>query len=968
MNEKIIADIKTKRHFEDKDNFSFNVLPSRAYYIPSGKDGGARRVSLNGAWDFSYFPSVNLFDNKAAAEINVPSCWQTEGYDYHQYTNVRYPIPFDPPRVPIDTPCGYYRREFEILGLDFDYYLNFDGVDSFYYVIINGKLIGYNCISHCGGEFAVSPYIKGGKNVLEVIVLKWCAGTYFEDQDKLRMSGIFRDVYILKRDKEHIRDFRVIQEINADLSQAAVRVDIKGFGAAFNSAEVKAVLFSPDGKKAGEASGADIVFNVKEPRLWNAELPLLYRLKLEYGGEIIEQPVALRKLEIKNNVLLLNGKKLKLKGVNRHESFYETGYCASPEQTTADLLLMKEHNINAVRTSHYPASPHFYGLCDKYGFYVIDEADIETQGTIAISGKNRTADYSYFSDNSEYAAVISARVSRMFERDKNFGCVLFWSLGNESGWGRCMENEAARLGKSDASRFVHYESMWLNGKRVVSDILPVESGMYWSVQKTEQYGKSGKKPLILCEYSHSMGNSNGDLADYEELFDKYDNLAGGFVWEWNDHAAKGDYGGFKNVPLYGGDFGEKYHDGNFCADGLVDYQRRPRSGLKQLKAVFAPLKIVKDGMGYALKNRNLFTSGAFYDITFYEKRAGAIISKKIESGILPGGILPLEYSPDAEYIAAEAVLNRDAGLLKKGFTAARRQVYLKKPERRENNAIEQSAAFDGTSGILSYGCVKLKIDTKTGGLEQIYYKDEALLHLPLCFNLKRAPVDNDMYIRRHWRDVGIDDGFMRVTFVEYDKGAVTLNFVYCAPYRKNLGEGFLKYGITRGGFFVAGGFTKAKHIDFLPRVGVAFALPPDFDSAEYYAYGPDESYRDKYLHCFKERHSYKTSENLCPYLKPQEFGGHYGAEFLTLEKLSGKGKLNKITILASEFSFNAGRYSIDRLTKKKYNYELKQEPCVHVLLDGDASGLGSSSCGQKLINKYRAGNKPVRFNFNFILE
>ena len=596
-----------KKMHENPAVLHVGTCPPRSYYLPKapGDEAESSRVcSLNGTWSFRYFDSFLdvfpdgmeadiCFDEDDMDEIEVPSCWQNAGYDRHMYTNIRYPIPFDPPFVPDENPCGLYLRRFEVSAEDkkLRTYLNFEGVDSCFYLWVNEQFAGYSQVSHSTSEFDVTDLLIEGENTVAVLVLKWCDGTYLEDQDKLRMSGIFRGVYLISRPESHVRDFFVKTELNGDFSKAVIRVETELCG----RPELTSALYAPGGELVQIVSGENPVFTVERPLLWNAEDPYQYTLRITAPDEVIEQKIGVSKIEIRAGVLYFNGVKIKLRGVNRHDSDPVTGYTISREQAKRDLILMKQHNINAVRTSHYPNAPWFLQLCSEYGFYVIAEADIESHGASMQTGAHGMDEYADVALNPIFDKAILDRIQRSVIRDKNNACVLMWSYGNESGWGPSFEKAGAWVKSYDPGRLTHYENTYYDARGHKNDLssLDTVSRMYPAPEWIEEYFADPKntQPLVLCEYIHAMGNGPGDAEQYQQLIMKHDGFMGGFVWEWCDHAV---YGGTtpdnRDIFRYGGDFGEFPHDGNFCMDGLVYPDRTPHTGLLEFKNVIRPVR------------------------------------------------------------------------------------------------------------------------------------------------------------------------------------------------------------------------------------------------------------------------------------------------------------------------------------------------------------------------------------------
>ncbi len=647
-------------HYENLHILHENTMPDRNYYIPAGKaystsldarDHSDRVQFLNGTWKFRYYDSIyNLqdefysegYDVSGFDDIPVPSVWQMHGYDYHQYTNVRYPFAFDPPYVSKDNPCGAYVTDF-----DYDQnedaplaHLNFEGVDSCFYVWLNGRYVGYSQVSHSTSEFDITEFIRNGSNRLCVLVLKWCDGSYLEDQDKFRMSGIFRDVYILKRPAGSVFDYFIRTSCDdiKNPTKADVSIDFTAFTGYASGAKpeagvgkgvdsdinIEVTILDADGRicssgcvkceisaqsdantNAAEiktaASSSSITLSIDSPVLWNAEKPYLYTVIIRCAGEVITDRIGIREITIENKIVYINGMPIKFHGVNRHDSDPVTGFTISREQIIKDMSLMKQHNVNAIRTSHYPNAPYFYELCDEYGFYVIDEADIEAHGPSELyyadnSWDNKAARWNEpIANNPEFCESILDRIKRCVIRDKNRASVVIWSMGNESAYGVTFEEALAWVKAYDSSRLTHYESaQYTDGKRKYDySNLDLYSRMYPSISEMAEYiDGDGDKPYILCEYCHAMGNGPGDLEDYFQFFDTHETTCGGFVWEWCDHAIyRGKAANGKAMYAYGGDNGETIHDGNFCMDGLVYPDRRPHTGLLEFKNINRPVRI-----------------------------------------------------------------------------------------------------------------------------------------------------------------------------------------------------------------------------------------------------------------------------------------------------------------------------------------------------------------------------------------
>ena len=566
------------------------VEPHRSYYIPfdpndkiKNKFGiidrrsSSRFVSLDGVWQIKQHNHVSEVDiHEALTEtIPVPACVQLHGYDHIQYLNHRYPFPVTLPHIPNVNPCWHYRRTFNLEKKEGEkYYLNFEGVDSAFYLYVNGIQKGYSQISHATSEFDITDLVVNGENTFDVVVLKWCVSTYLECQDKFRFSGIFRNVYLLKRPEKHITDYRFITELDGK----------DGVLTFFNESKIAITVGFKQTKTVVPAKKS-VEFRVKNVRQWSAENPELYTLKLETEGELIIDKVGFRQVTIEDKVFKINGNAVKLKGVNRHDFNCKTGATVTLTDIMEDIKLMKELNVNAVRTSHYPNMPEFYKLCDFYGLYIMDEADLEMHGAALRYGGYDHEPWSEYAENEFFTDGITDRHIALVERDKNRACVIMWSLGNESSFGKAFFEGAKYIRKRDKTRPVHYENLQEADKKYYyTELVDVVSMMYPSVERIQREVLDNPKetrPFVLCEYTHAMGNSCGDISQYWDLIYKNEQCMGAFVWEWADHAIKTRKG-----FLYGGDFGEKEHDGNFCCDGLLTPDRKIKSNALEMKAVY----------------------------------------------------------------------------------------------------------------------------------------------------------------------------------------------------------------------------------------------------------------------------------------------------------------------------------------------------------------------------------------------
>lgn len=970
--------MRVEKFYENPEILHIGCEENRAYFIPFSDEETAlgrirersdRFYLLNGDWKFKYYKSVyDCPDDWSTIDfdtIPVPSNWQMLGYDRHQYTNTRYPFPYDPPYVPAENPCGAYVKEFNLRGNGERLYLNFEGVDSCFYVWLNGEFIGYSQVSHSTSEFDITDAAKDGRNELRVLVLKWCDGSYLEDQDKFRMSGIFRDVYILSRPKEHIRDFFIKTKTDGTVS-----VSIDG-----PAAEVK--LFDKMTEIAS-AEGTEVELRVSEPVLWSAENPYLYTVVIKCGGEVIVQKIGLREIEVKNKTVYLNGSKVRMKGVNRHDSDPETGYVISYEQAVKDLRLMKESNINAIRTSHYPNAPWFTELCDEFGFYVIAESDIEGHGCVPIYGGSAEKTFGMNAQNPIFYDAISDRIQRSVIRDKNRTCVLIWSLGNETGYGPSFERALRWLKSYDDTRLTHYESSVneTGGHKNDTSLLDVYSTMYMSPEWIEDFvtNPENTKPYMQCEYIHAMGNGPGGIEDYTSLMDKYDQFFGAFVWEWCDHAIyMGEENGRKKY-FYGGDFGEYPNDGNFCMDGLVYPDRTPHTGLLEFKNNIRPVRAYLADGAVEFENRLDFTDTCelvLIKLTFLKNGVPFGEEREISTSIPPRGRIsvPLEIprgisESDGCAVKASYILKKDIPLVKAGHDMGFDCLTIREatPVRSEHSG---KAGFEETetSVIVKGENFEYVYSKLTGEFISLVSEGRQLTKTPIEWNIWRAPTDNDMSIRLQWQEAGFDRSYARAysTEVSEDGGAVTIEteFSISAVYIQRIVTAKAKWTVYGDGSIAL--FAHCEHnetVPFLPRFGLRTRLDREFDKVEYYGYGPYESYTDKHEASYKAVFESSVADMHEDYVKPQENGSRCGCSSLML-----RSKEHTAEVTGRDFSFNVSEYTQEELTKKAHNFELEKCGDTVLCIDCRQSGIGSNSCGPELKD-----DKRLKGSFDFEIE
>lgn len=1003
------------RYYEDLSVLHENTMPARAYFIPASKrmdnlvehrEESDRMQLLNGTWKFQYFNSIydvqepffeKDYDTENFDEIQVPSVWQMAGYDTHQYTNIRYPFPFDPPYVPQDIPCGTYAHTF-VYHKDENApkaFLNFEGVDSCFYVWINGSYVGYSQVSHMTSEFDITDLLRDGENSIAVLVMKWCDGSYLEDQDKFRMSGIFRDVYILKRPKQAISDYHIKTRIEDML--AKVEIEMKFY----SPLNVKISIEDRNGAVVALGSIAEegtAVLEIASPELWNTENPYLYKLIFETENEVIVDHIALRKIEIKDQVIYLNGQKIKFRGVNRHDSDPVTGFTINPEQITTDLTLMKQHNFNAIRSSHYPNAPFFYEMCDKYGFMVIDEADIEAHGPFMIYRKEDT-DYNRFkrwnekiADDPVWEEAIVDRVKLMVERDKNRFCIVMWSMGNESAYGCNFEKALEWTKNFDPDRITQYESARYRNYDETYDYsnLDVYSRMYPAFSEIQEYlDKDGSKPFLLVEYCHSMGNGPGDFEDYFQMIQDNNKMCGGFVWEWCDHAiAHGTAENGKTIYAYGGDHGEEIHDGNFCMDGLVYPDRTVHTGLLEYKNVYRPARVIsydKESGELVLHNYMDFDNLKDYVKISYELTQDGLLigkGKLAEVSVVPHseGKTNLQVNVPENgkcYLKLIYHLKKEMPLLEEDYILgfdeievsqkdAKCQLAEKWVEKTVTDS-ELQVSEDDTQIHIKGREFAYTIDRRTALFTEMKFAGREYLNHPMELNIWRAPTDNDMYIKSEWKKAHYDKAYTRAYTTEVVQGKhgvkITSHASVVAETVQKILDVTITWKIEAAGKIDADiAVTKDDEFPDLPRFGVRMFLDKKLSAARYFGMGPQESYCDKHQAASHGLYQANVDDLHEDYIRPQENGSHYDCEYVELNN----SRYGIVVSAENAFSFNASYYTQEELEEKTHNYELTESDSVVFCVDYALNGIGSNSCGPVVLEQYRFDDVLFRFQFTLI--
>jgi beta-galactosidase/beta-glucuronidase len=973
---------------------------------------------LNGRWQFQYAASPaevpNGFEREAFAaddwaSIPVPSNWQMLGYGKPNYSNVAYPYPVDPPRVPQENPVGLYRHTFHLpagyppkVGEEDtsggrQLFLTFEGVNSAFYVWLNGQPVGYSQGSHMPSEFNVTPYARPGANLLAVQVFQWSDASYLEDQDMWRLSGIFRDVYLIRTPGTHVRDVRIRTRLAPASGYPAYRDAVLDLEATLRNStrepadalRLTASLFDPDGRpvaeqvlgdalrlNAGEESALAAEIAVSNPRKWSAEEPSLYTLLIRLHGvgeEVVERfAVGFRQIEVAGSQVRLNGVPLVLKGVNRHDTHPDLGHAVSLESMLQDIVLMKQHNINTVRTSHYPPDPRWLDLCDRYGLYVIDEADLETHG-FGISGN-----LSQLAQDPGWKEAFLDRAERMVERDKNHPSIIIWSLGNESGFGPNHEAMADRIRQADPTRPIHYEQA--GGAKAV-DIVSV---MYPTVESLIRQGQrtDDARPFFMCEYAHAMGNGPGNLREYWDAIDAHTRLLGGCVWEWVDHGLRRHTPSGEEWFAYGGDFSDAPNDGNFCIDGLNFPDRIPHTGLIELKKVLEPVRVEPVDLQTGkvkIANRYQFASLAHLRATWSLLADDEIL----QQGTLPpldtppGGeaVITLPYRlpaarPGAEYwLNLRFTLGQETLWAPQGHEVAWAQLALpletSPAPRLKAAAIPPLALEESEREITLCGEeFQLVFDREAGTFSAWHYRGRPLIAAGPRFNAWRAPTDNDVHAAREWRKAGLDRLQHRVASVSLRQrssqvveiearstvGAYSLAPAFAVTYRYTI------YGT--GAVVIETQVTPRSDLPNLPRIGLEMVLPAGLDRFAWYGRGPHESYSDRKESARVGVYRGTVQEQFVPYIMPQENGNKTEVRWAAITDARGMGLLAAGMPL---LNVSARHYSLENLTRARHTFELERQKETYLYLDHAQAGLGSQSCGPGPLPQYLLEPRETTF-------
>ncbi|MEC5423448.1 beta-galactosidase subunit alpha [Virgibacillus sp. C22-A2] len=970
----------------------FRSFPTKQGALAGDAGYGHHFKSLNGMWDFLFLPAPEYspvgfekvgFDNREWDTIQVPSNWQMEGYGKMHYSDLWYNFPIRPPYVPSDNPTGIYKRSFTIDEgwFDEDIILRFHGVDSAFHIWVNGVEAGYSKGARITSEFDITSWLQSGKNEITVRVYQWSDGTYLEDQDMWWLSGIFRDVELYTQPKFGMDDFKVetVLKDNFSTGQLKITGNIRGKNAGLTLAyellddKQQTVIL---GEQQLEESFS-ICETINDPQLWSAEDPNLYTLLLTVQSdeqliEVIPQQVGFRQVELKGKTFTVNGIAIKLKGVNRHDYHPVTGRVVSKEDIVKDIRLMKQHNINAIRTAHYPNSPFLYELCDQYGMYVIDEADVECHGF------ELTNNYNWIADDPKWEKMHTDRLIRMVQRDKNHPSIIMWSLGNESGFGHNFREMAKVCREIDPTRLVHYEG---DSKAEVADVY---STMYTWLESDDKERKTLKtiaetteKPHVHCEYGHAMGNGPGGLKEYQELVYQYEQLQGGFIWEWFDHGIQSTDENGNVYYRYGGDFGDEPTNGNFCIDGLLMPDRTPSPALLEYKKIIEPVHTTSIDLANGrlqIENKYDFISLDHLTLHYSIEKDGGVI----QTGTVPLTNIPARAMKEIEldydltnlkelgtdyYLSLSYVTNRDFKWSKHGQELATAQFKL--PIKTEPLTFLPTGDLTVTETPYSLTVageeVEVCFDKVNGQMTSWKKNGVEIVENGPKLQFWRAPIDNDMYLLKDYKekyfmhlwhemvesvDYKQDKDMVQLT-VKTINGTTNSAWYYECLYQYSIypnGDILFNVSGTPGGMI-------QNAPAMIPRIGVELKINKECDDVRWYGRGPGESYSDSKEANLMGVYERSVDGLFTNYVHPQENGNRTDTHWARLINRQGTGLMavgNKAT-----FDFSASHYEVSDLEKAKHTIDLVKRDYITLHLDYQQNGLGSNSCGQDQLDKYR---------------
>lgn len=973
---------------DDPNIIQINKLPARSYYIPrtAAGDENNEQLSLNGLWRFNYQPDSRIsticlddstLDVSNWNKIEVPGQWQMQGYGRPEYTNIQYPFIINIPYTPAENPTGYYVRDFELVKMKArNYFVRFEGVDNAFYVWINGKQVGFYKGSRTAAEFDITEYVRDGNNTIAVQVYQWSASSYIEDQDMWWLTGIFRDVSILNRPQNFIWDYFYHTKFDHDYSQVKFTLDLETFRN--KNLTVHILLLDDDNQVVIDdtqkiCNQVTLSYQLSNPKLWNAEQPRLYQLVIATEEEKIKQRIGFREVKEINNLICINGTPITFKGVNRHEFHEKFGRTVPRSRVIQELKLMKDANINAIRCSHYPEDPIVYELCDQYGFYMIDEADVECHGVYATGDVNR------ISSDPEWSQSYIERMESMIERDKNFAAVIIWSVGNESGNGTNHQLEIEWARQRDSSRLIHHEGEFryarVNDQPQDVQLSDMNSSMYPSIAELKAVAENSTivKPYILCEYAHQMGNGAGSLQDYWDTFRQYPQLQGGFIWEWKDHGILRNHISKNGDFAYGGDFGEVPNDYNFVIDGIIQPDLKPSPSFYDVQAVYSPIQLKLNKLEkpcVEITNEYNFTTISSLEVIFTIKNeAEELLSEKQKIvNLKPGEMRRLVLTK-----SFEELLTLDAALVLlttvcyyDRATAATKKVtksHLLKTETFDKRKIASSNTFENVDSkqafinLYNFDDKQLQVNHKTGDWQIIKLAtNQVLIKQPESI-FWRALTDNDFIVGQMWRKAGLDRMLtnLRDLNIRQSHNTVELSLgIACGP----AGQGwFIKNRINY--LFRANGEIKisvsgkpiGNYPETLPRIGLQFEEQGNDAEVSWLGRGPYESYPDinngTWVDYFKAN---CIADLNFDYIFPQENGNHSDTNLINV-LTSNKNLLTFTNDVP--FNFSVKQTTITALDEAQHSTDLnKMNDKFLIMIDYRQNGIGSRSCGPEPLDKY----------------
>lgn len=988
-----------KTNYNDFSVYEINKLEGRAYAIPySSKEALKKtpfkkeRISsdivkvLSGKWDFKYYKSnkdlPEILDTDAVEfnKVKVPSTWQRTGYEQPAYINCPYAFDNPPPYVPDEQPVGVYRTFFSIENTNKNFIISFLGVISCLDLYINGKFVGYSEGAHNSAEFDINEYIVEGKNELVAVVHKWSNATFLECQDMFRENGIFRDVLLYEMPQTYFNDvYYRTKEIkkgwNLDVS-----VSIKG-----NTENlcVHTEIYYKNKLVAEKCIAAEenctVSFENLDVKTWNAEIPELYTAFITlYNGEeeiMTERNyIGFKTVKIKKDIFTVNGKKIKVKGVNHHDTHYKNGYVMSFNDMEKDIKLMKSLNVNAVRTSHYPPDAQFIVLCDMYGLYVVDEADIETHGVACEPHNN----FDLISHDPAWAPRYLDRVKRMYLRDRSRAGIIMWSLGNEAGGYACQDVCYEYLHDVCPEIPVHYEGV-VRGERHSYDVVSEMYTNHANVEKTGKHTRGKKytpKPFFLCEYAHAMGVGPGGLEEYWDLFYKYDNLMGGCIWEWADHSVY--HPGGKIKFTYGGDHGEWRHDGCFCVDGLVYPDRRLHTGAKEMKNVYRPVRAELDENKLTFRNTNRFRNTSYLTAVWELVKNGNILiaADELILDIEPEETKTFELDYKLPHSDCDCHLN--VYYFEGDNEVAFEQFEIK-------NDFEFDFECEGKISVsdsdekseVEFKNGKIVFSKENGMIESYVANGKELINSSPAYakglipNIYRAFLDNDTHYREEWIAAGYDDYkcICKDFDLEINDDMAEIEVEYLLKSSKNklpIARVEMEYKVYADGVVkVEAEFkpvSQKKLAAHMPRFGVMLEMPENFRNIEYFGMGPDENLSDLYAQAMVGIYNTTVEEMHEPYIRPQDAGNRTKVRYLAVTDNEGDGL--KFAFKDEYFNFNVRTFTQKLLQNAKHQEDLHYENTTVINIDGFTRGTGTASCGPDILPQFEVdGSKGLKFTF-----